>query len=427
MTTLSFRSLQVAVILSAMSVLLTSCLKDDCRQFYTYKLYKPVYMSYDQLRTAVNTQPATDLKNVGKVYYLAPFILINEVDKGIHVIDNTNPSAPQNVAFINIPGNLDMAVKDHILYADSYVDLLAIDISDPTHAREVWRDHNEFEQRSYNGWTGDASKGVIIDWVESDSTIESDCTTPSPWVFFEDGLALNGTNTGGNSGSTSTGSSPGIGIAGSTMRFTVSNDYLYCLNTSALNLYDVSNASTPVNSGSVFTGWGIETLFPYENKLFIGTTTGVSIYDNSIPAAPTFLSTVSHVTGCDPVVVEDNYAYATIHSGNFCGQSFNELNVIDISNPSSPFISKTFSLFSPRGLAIDGNKLFVCDDNQGLQIFDASNPVDLANLTTVSAGTTQDVIAYAGWLLLISKEGIYQFDYSTGSFSQLSFIAIAGN
>lgn len=107
MTTLSFRSLQVAVILSAMSVLLTSCLKDDCRQFYTYKLYKPVYMSYDQLRTAVNTQPATDLKNVGKVYYLAPFILINEVDKGIHVIDNTNPSAPQNVAFINIPGNLD--------------------------------------------------------------------------------------------------------------------------------------------------------------------------------------------------------------------------------------------------------------------------------------------------------------------------------
>jgi hypothetical protein len=422
MTIPSARSLQSVLLLSAITMVFSSCLKDDCTQFYTYRLFKPVYLPYEELRKAVHTLPATPLREVGKIYYLPPYILVNEIDEGIHIIDNSNPSSPQNIAFIHIPGNLDIAVKDHILYADSYVDLVAIDISDPLSAKEVWRDHNQFEQRSYNGWTGDNAKGVIIDWIESDSTIESTCSPMSSWTFFETAVGI---NTGSAGGSTTSSTSPGLGVAGSLARFAIAKDYLYCLNTSSINLYDVSIATQPVGQGSVFAGWGIETLFPYENKLFVGTTTGVSIFDNIVPSAPTLLSTVTHVTGCDPVVVQGDFAFSTVHSGNFCGQIFNELNVIDVSNPESPSISRTYSLFKPYGLGIDGEHLFICDDQQGLKMYNASDPVNLVLKQETPAGTTRDVIALGGWLLLVSLEGIYQFDYSEGELRQLSFLPIA--
>src|SRR6185436_7954170 len=113
MTNSTLKTLQCFILLSAMALSFSSCLKDDCKQFYTYKLYKPVYMSYDELRSAVKSTAVTDLKTVGKIYYKAPYIFISEVNEGIHVLDNTNPSSPQNVAFIKVPGNLDIAVKDN--------------------------------------------------------------------------------------------------------------------------------------------------------------------------------------------------------------------------------------------------------------------------------------------------------------------------
>ena len=54
-----------------------------------------------------------------------------KIDKGIHILDNTTPANPKNVAFIDIPGNMDLAVKGDILYADLYTDLVTLDISNP--------------------------------------------------------------------------------------------------------------------------------------------------------------------------------------------------------------------------------------------------------------------------------------------------------
>ena len=66
--------------------------------------------------------------NPGKIYFKEGYIFINEELKGIHVIDNRNPENPQNIGFIEIPGNVDIAIKNNTLYADSYIDLGAIDI-----------------------------------------------------------------------------------------------------------------------------------------------------------------------------------------------------------------------------------------------------------------------------------------------------------
>ncbi|MEO6165900.1 MAG: hypothetical protein ABIO46_09860 [Chitinophagales bacterium] len=379
-------------------------------------------MGYAELRSAVKSSPAEDLESVGKIYYKAPYIFISEVDKGIHIIDNSDPASPQNISFINIPGCIDLAVMDNMLYADSYIDLVTIDISDPLNAKEVSRNQNVFPNRIYsNGWSFDPVKGVIIDWIETDTTVEQACGNYYPLTAFDDVFVSSFSGVG----STTTGLvSPGSGIGGSMSRFAIYDHFLYCLDNSIMKLFDITNISKPVSSSTVQMPWNIETIFPYDHYLFIGSTSGVSIYDNSIPSSPSFVSELSHVSSCDPVVVQGNYAYATLRNGSLCQGFTNELEVIDISNIHNPLLKTTISLIHPFGLGIDGAELFICDDQAGLKRMDATDPLAITLSETVAAGETRDVIPLGDLLLLISTDGLYQFDYSSGSMVQLSYLPI---
>jgi hypothetical protein len=78
-----------------------------------------------------------DLVNPGKIYIYGKYILVNEPYKGVHVIDNTTPKTPKNIAFITAPGCLDMAVKDGILYLDNAVDLVAFDLKNRVVANRI--------------------------------------------------------------------------------------------------------------------------------------------------------------------------------------------------------------------------------------------------------------------------------------------------
>jgi hypothetical protein len=96
----------------------------------TYTVNEPVYMTYGDLRNSFKVAAGQDIVQPGKIYFKGNYIFVNEYQKGIHIVDNTDPESPQVIKFIEIPGNVDLAVKDDILYADSFIDLLAIDISD---------------------------------------------------------------------------------------------------------------------------------------------------------------------------------------------------------------------------------------------------------------------------------------------------------
>jgi hypothetical protein len=100
-------------------------------------------------------------------------ILFNERNRGIHVIDNANPAAPVNLLFLPIPGNIDIAVKDNILYADSYIDLVAIDIGDLSNIHEVNRKqsifpydpHQTVTSQNMNVCRFDETKGIVIGYT----------------------------------------------------------------------------------------------------------------------------------------------------------------------------------------------------------------------------------------------------------------------
>ncbi|MFV0332007.1 MAG: hypothetical protein ACK5KL_19630, partial [Dysgonomonas sp.] len=78
------------------------------------------------------------------------------------------------------------------------------------------------------------------------------------------------------------------------------------------------------------------TIFSYKDNLFMGTPTGMLIYSVKDPLKPDYQSSLQHVYGCDPVVVENDLAYVTIHSGNMCGQNANELFIVDVSDVKMP-------------------------------------------------------------------------------------------
>jgi len=94
-------------------------------------------MSYNQLRSAVKVVEPQSLNSVNRLLLNLDYIFANERNKGIHVIDNRVPESPELIAFIEIPGNQDIAVKDGVHYADSYIDLVSLDISDNQNTVEI--------------------------------------------------------------------------------------------------------------------------------------------------------------------------------------------------------------------------------------------------------------------------------------------------
>ncbi|HMM10962.1 MAG TPA: hypothetical protein PKE03_02575 [Bacteroidales bacterium] len=90
--------------------------------------YAPVLMRKDDLRNSIIWQEARDFQRPGKIYIYGSTIFIVDVYKGIHLINNTDRTNPQKSGFILIPGVLDLAVRDSVIYADNAIDLVAIDI-----------------------------------------------------------------------------------------------------------------------------------------------------------------------------------------------------------------------------------------------------------------------------------------------------------
>ena len=99
-------------------IFFTSCKKDKI-----VTGWKPVYMSSDSLYDIRNLPPR-QIVNSGSIYSWNNYLFVNEMNKGIHVIDQTNPSNAVNISFIQIWGNKNFTVYDSVLYADNGSDLI---------------------------------------------------------------------------------------------------------------------------------------------------------------------------------------------------------------------------------------------------------------------------------------------------------------
>lgn len=365
---------------------------------------RPIYESKASVLAAIGSSEPHRLESPGKIFVLGRYLFVNELNKGVHIIDNIDPAQPKRVAFIDIPGNVDIAVKGTTLYADMYKDLLVIDVSNPLDVKLVKEIPAVFPERYYGTSFIDSSQ-IIVGWEMKDTVVmvEQRVIDWSAYGY----LAF--------SGDVAMSKRTFVpGIAGSMARFSLVNDYLYTINMSALISFDISNPHDPQQRSINFVGWNIETLYPFDNKLFIGSTTGMFIYELDDPANPAAAGTFSHAQACDPVVADGNYAFVTLKTGTACAGTSNQLDVIDITNINSPQLIKTYPMTNPGGLAKDGNRMFVCDGADGLKMYDATDVRNLKLLEQLTNVEPYDVIAWDKWLVMVGSEGIYQYDYSDG-------------
>jgi len=207
------------------------------------------------------------------------------------------------------------------------------------------------------------------------------------------------------------------GAGGSTARFTIAGNYLYVVDNLSLKAFDISSNTTPVYKSKTEIGINIETIFPYQDKLFIGSSSTMYIYSLSDPSRPTQLGKAEYTIrmSCDPVVARDSVAYATLRSTGRCGGSQSTLVVYNIKNISSPILMNTVFLTAPYGLGIKNNSLYVCDGQNGIRVFNITNAYDPVRVSEIRASNTTfyDVIPYANILIAQVNDGFILYDIGT--------------
>lgn len=409
------RAILILSVLLGLSLVFEGC-SDTCEDQTTYSYYEPVYTSLSVIRGSVEVQAPQPITSVGKIYFKDDYLFVNQPGEGIHVINNQDPENPQPTHFIVIPGNVDMAIRNNILYADSYIDLVALDITNLDQVVEVGRLENIFSQYNSLGLYVDQERGLITEWVEVKNVevTESPCDADiQPWggyyyrggvVMTEDAKAMYLTTVPGNT----------TGVGGSMARFTINADHLYMLDGGNIHAADITNPAEPVKESSNYISWDIETIFPFEDKLFVGSRSGMHIFSLEDASNPVKISTYEHVSSCDPVVVEGETAYVTLRSGTECAGFTNQLEVINVSDWMAPSLIKIYPMQNPHGLGIDQSLLFVCDGEAGLKIYNAEDAqnIDQNLIKHYENIHAYDVIPFNNVLMLIGEDGISQYDYS---------------
>ncbi len=387
-----------------LAILFTSC--NDGSSLELYNIATPEYMNKEAFRSSVRITSPRDIIESGKIYAYEDFVLINDVNKGIHILDNSNPINPSKKAFIEILANKDMEVRGNFLYADSLMDLVVFDISDLNNILEVTRIEDVFSSYlirptldnliiDYESYVYEEDT-ILVNWEITQEYREPQ-VVDTTFETLED-VALSSDAVSGGQG-------------GSLARFKIVDEYLYAVDNNNINIFDISDLESPLALHDVYAGFGIETIFNRDNYLFLGSTNGMYIYDITSANRPEFVSQFIHATACDPVVVDEDYAYVTLRGGNSCGAFDSSLEIIDITDIQNPSLITTYSLDNPYGLGIKDDLLFICDGTSGLKIYNKENVEDLQLLQTYQEVTAYDVIPLENRLIMIGGGVLYQYVY----------------
>ena len=392
-----------------------SCDKNDDADYEFVQVATPQLMSKTAFRSSVDVTGPEAIEEPGKIYVYQDYIFVGDVDSGIHIIDNSDPKSPKAIKFIEIPGNEDISVKDNFLYADSATDLVVFDISDINNVSIIERLEDVFNVYNYDipleAETVDYGKfdfdeDIIVGWIltterrkKVDNTID---------IALDDGVVL-------NAGAEST-----TGTGGSLARFQIVDNYLYTVGNYEMAIFNIQNLAEPVLSNTQYAGWNIETMFQAEGYLYLGSTNGMYIYNLVNPSSPEFVSDFTHWEGCDPVVVDGDYAYLTLRGGNLCGQLESVLEVIDISDKTNPTLAARYELENPYGLGIKDNMLYVCDGTAGLKLFERETSADLKLVNSLKDIQAKDVIPLEKSLIMIGGNTLYQYEYIENNIGLIS-------
>ena len=396
-----------------------SCEKNDNDKYDDYLVARPLKVSKTEFKNGVDIIAPMPIEESGKIYAYQDYIFVNDKYRGVHVIDNSDPSAPKKISFIKIAGNVDISVKDDYLYADSITDLVVLDITDVHNIRIVNRLDNVLhgnivwpaEAEIFEDTEIDYENEIIVGW---ETVTERRLISEYEQNFGRgDIFALAETDNDAS-----------VGQGGSLARFKIVDNFLYAVDSHSINVFNIEDLENPKDLEDVYAGFDIETIFNKGQYLFLGSMSGMYIYDISSPAMPEFVSEFQHGTACDPVVVDGDYAYVTLRGGNFCGATESGLFIVDISDITNPELKISYPMDGPYGLGVKDEKLFVCDGDSGLKVYDKTDVENLVALNHFADINTFDVIPLEHSLLMVGQDVLYQYSYLENDIALMSTLQL---
>lgn len=391
MKTISFKLVVFFTLLFGLS----SC-GDKCFYYVNETVHEDVLMNLDEIKTSFVVTEDYDIGKPGNIYTYGKYLLVAEKFKGIHILDNSNPANPIKLKFIGLKGNENFIIKNNYIIADNGPDILSIDFSNLNDIKIVDRQVNVNTSKI-------RGNQFIVGQNVSIQKVKKECDNNNSGIFL-------------SQSSSDASSASAVGQGGSMSKFASLGNFLYIVNNSELIPVEISNPAKPITNPKLkLTSENVETLFPYKKYLYMGTSNGILIYNTEgSENSPRYISTISHVFGCDPVIVSDDVAFSTIRGGTSCRNvSVNELNLYNVFNPSNSYFLRSFGMEEPYGLGIKDDLLFICQGFKGLFVYDYDKSTNNISLRHSYPDIHAfDVIVNGNTLIITADNGLFQFDIS---------------
>jgi hypothetical protein len=386
----------------------SACLKNEIKQKITMAI--PVFETKSDYYAKLKLQQPQEIENPSKFILYKNYVLLQDLLRGIHIINISNISNPVKIGFIPAGNAQDMAIKDDMLYLDCQRDLVTLNITD---INSITLSH--IIENAFNEFSGPISSNastVFAGYKFVDTTIKENYVLYSKNYYgTQSGTTTLNTFSPANLGG---GSNGGTSTGGSMARFCVINNFLYTVDNSSVFVFGITNPAIPVKGNNLQLNASLETIYPMSDKLFLGSTTGMFILSISNPELPVMLGTFSHARVCDPVIADGNIAYVTLRSGTQCLGFTNQLDVVDIANVSNPKLIKSYAMSNPHGLSKKGNTLYICDDDK-LKVLDVENTNDVKEIKSITMAKTFDVIVAGNTAFVSAADGLHLFDITVAT------------
>lgn len=159
----------------ALILTVTGCLKFEEEDVVVNGM-APLYMDGDDA-SLISFKKPIPYKDLRNIVVNGDYILIIELFRGIHFINNKSPKNPFNEKFLTIPGILNFTADGNTIYANNSKHLLELDVSGLDAPKVIGRIENfhttnypdflnDYFPKDYNGLFEcyNPEKGVLYGW-----------------------------------------------------------------------------------------------------------------------------------------------------------------------------------------------------------------------------------------------------------------------
>ena len=211
-----------------------------------------------------------------------------------------------------------------------------------------------------------------------------------------------------------------IGQGGSLARFTIVGDYLYMIDKASISWFDLRDPSGPDLQGTVETLGGQETIFPFQDFLYVGRFDGVSLFAiEPGTGKPLTFRAFPHFVACDPVVANEDYIFSTVRT-SFCIRPIFNLNQVETVEEMIDYDAKDMSNNltllkiveeEHNGMGVRDSFLFVTQGSVGMTIFKVEEPLSLSFVNNIPMENPRDIIIRDDYLILVGLNEMVLYDY----------------